>query len=166
MPPLIKPNYKEAKNKAAEVLEKFNISGTIVPVEEIAQREGISIKYFFSDTEMSRKVSGFFDPKTKTIYINSDDPPTRQSFTIAHELGHFELGHQPDKYGVLPRFASPIDKDPIEQEANCFAANLLVPEDKLSETMDHYNLTKQDTSLLADLFGVSLEVIKYRLKWM
>ncbi len=163
---LEKPNYQGAKDKAAEVLEKFNIPGTIVPVEEIAQREGLSIQYFSSDTDMSRKVSGFFDPKTNTIYINTDDPPARQSFTIAHELGHFELKHPPDKYGVLPRFASPIDKDPIEQEANCFAANLLVPQDRLLKTMERYNLTKQDTSLLADLFGVSLEVIRYRLRWI
>mgnify|MGYP001567997187 CR=1 FL=1 len=166
MPTLEHPNYKRAEEKAAQVLAKFDIAEPVIPVQEIAQREGLTIVYFPPNTETSKKVSGFFDPKTKTIYVNSDDPPARQSFTIAHELGHFELDHSPDKYNVLPRFASPIDKDPTEQEANCFAANLLVPNDMLQKIINRYNLTKQDTTLLADLFGVSTDVIKYRLKWM
>ena len=76
------------------------------------------------------------------------------------------MKHEPDKFDVLYLFATPIDKDPVEQEANCFAANLLVPDDMLKRTMEKYDLTKNDFSVLANLFGVSAEVMKYRLRWM
>jgi len=53
----------------------------------------------------------------------------RKRFTIAHELGHIVLGHH-SEYGapVLKRYF--IEKplyDVLEDEANCFARNLLSP---------------------------------------
>ena len=160
------PNYKKAKDGATKLLSDFDIKDPIVPVAEIAQRKGINLKYFKPDSLELEKISGFFDPSSKTIYVNSEDPPTRQFFTIAHELGHFELEHSPEQFGVLYRFATPIDKNPIEQEANNFAANLLVPEDMLIKVMEKYGLTANDFIVLADIFGVSPEVMKYRLRWM
>ncbi len=161
-------NYQKVKEIATNLLDSFDIAEPIVPVAEIAQRKGLELKYFKPDSDENlKKVSGFFNEKTKTIYINSEDPPRRQSFTIAHELGHYILQHQPNQVGVLYRYATPIDKeDPLEQEANYFAANLLVPEDMLTKVMKKYNLTENDGSLLADIFGVSLDVIKYRLPWI
>lgn len=47
----------------------------------------------------------------------------RQRFTIAHELGHLLLNHQGE---LLNREPSPGD-NPIEREANTFAARLLAP---------------------------------------
>jgi Zn-dependent peptidase ImmA (M78 family) len=163
----MEPNYKKAEQLAVTVLSQLEINDPIVPVDEIAQRQGLSIKSFKpDDDEEMKKVSGFYDPESKTIYVNADDAPTRQLFTIAHELGHMMLGHEPGKFSVLYRFATPIDKDPIEQEANCFAANLLVPKNMLTDTMRRYGLTENDTKPLASLFGVSIEVMKYRLQWM
>ena len=163
---MITPNYEKAIKEAGLLLSKFDITEPVIPVDEITQKEGIIIKYFRPnrDTELSG-ISGFYDSKSNVIYVNADDTPTRQSFTIAHELGHFKLGHKPNEFDVLYRFATTIDKNPIEQEANCFAANLLVPEKMLEEVMKKYKLTEND-QLLADIFGVSLEVIKYRLKWI
>ncbi len=161
------PDYKKATDTALMLLKSFEIRGPVIPVDEIAQREGIAIQYFRPDHDKKlEKVSGFFDPDSKTIYVNSADTPTRQLFTIAHELGHFELQHNPSQFDVLYRFATPIDKEPVEQEANCFAANLLVPEEMLAKIMKKYNLTANDFQTLADLFGVSAEVMKYRLRWI
>ena len=160
------PNYQKAKDEALRLLNTFEIKDPVIPVAEIAQREGITIKYFKpDDNEKLQKVSGFFDPVSKTIYINSDDASTRQMFTIAHELGHFELKHEPEQFDVLYRFATPIDKNPIEQEANTFAANLLVPEEMLRKVIEKYNLTSNDFIALANIFGVSPEVMRYRLQW-
>ncbi len=161
------PDYAKAKNTAVDLLSKFSITEPVVPVAEIAQRIGLGIKYFKpDDDENLKKVSGFLDGKTNTIYVNSEDPTSRQSFTIAHELGHYKLQHKPEEFGVLYRYATPIDKDSFEQEANFFAANLLVPENMLVEVMNKYKLTENDGSLLADIFGVSPDVIKYRFLWI
>lgn len=57
------------------------------------------------------------------IFYNSACSIGRQRFTIAHELGHLMLGHRGD---LLNREPSPRD-NPIEREANIFAARLLAP---------------------------------------
>lgn len=166
---MIAPNYQKAKSEALKLLNEFEINDPIIPVEEIAQRRGVSLKYFKPNDDKGlglEKISGFFDPASKTIYVNSADPPTRQLFTIAHELGHSELGHRPEEFDVLYHFATPIDKNPTEQEVNSFAANLLVPKKMLQKVMTEYRLTPNDFIALAGIFGVSPEVMKYRLQWM
>ena len=154
-------DYENAKKKALWLLEKYNIDEPIIPVFEITQRLGLDIKYFKSQGDLS-KVSGFLDVKNRVIYVNAEDAPHRQMFTVAHELGHFILEHESSE--VLYRFSTPIDKDPVEQEANCFAANLLVPEKMLKAIMKKCRLVKTDLDLLSKLFGVSTVVIKFRFK--
>lgn len=57
------------------------------------------------------------------IFYNQSRPVGRQRFTVAHELGHLVLGH---KGPLINR--EPSSKDnPVEREANVFAANLLAP---------------------------------------
>lgn len=59
------------------------------------------------------------------IVVNDQCTVARQRFTAAHELGHIVLGHV-GKYTLVNREPSP-DDDPIEQQANVFAARLLAP---------------------------------------
>lgn len=159
------PDYNKALKKAEDILAQYEIKEPVVNVFEIAQRQGFLIKFFAPVGDLG-EVSGFYEPSEKTIYVNSEDPPTRQSFTVAHELGHALLKHKEDEYGVLWRLATPIDKTPLEQEANWFAANLLVPEGLLEDAMKKFSLTENDLELLAKMFGVSKDVIKYRLLWL
>lgn len=49
------------------------------------------------------------------IFYNDKDPYPVIRFTVAHELGHFVLGHSDE------------DGPAAEKEANCFARNLLCP---------------------------------------
>ena len=155
------PRFKLARERALELLEKYDISEPIIPVFEIAQREGIKIAFFTPEDELE-EMSGFLDRVEKIIYVNEEDAPTRQMFTVAHELGHYMLEHQGTD--ILFRYETPIDKDPQEMEANCFAANLLVPIEMINSAMAQYKLTKLDVDLLAQFFGVSIDVINYRLK--
>jgi len=81
-------------------------------------------------------------------------------------LGHWFLHKdiiQKDesKYSVFMR--SPLAKeglDVLEQEANCFAANLLVPREFLNKYKDIAS-----ESSLATVFIVSKEVIRFRLRF-
>lgn len=84
------------------------------------------------------------------------------SFAIAHEIGHFILGH--DKYLKMEhqtKYTSknieliksiPINLDRIEYQANYFAICLLLPEIPLKvaflELIKKYNITYRGFSLL------------------
>ena len=69
------------------------------------------------------------------------------------------FANHPDEYKVLMRAPLGGVKDPLEQEANAFAANLLVPRQFLDR---YYRIAS--SAELARLFIVSEEVIRYRLK--
>lgn len=157
------PDYNKAQVVAEGIISEYSLSEPLVPIYDIAEAKGLSIK-IVPMPEKLKSVSGFFDPDNKIIYVNEEDPPSRQTFTIAHELGHYILKHDPTKYGVLLRFPELNGQEPEEKEANCFAANLLVPEKMLDETMRKFSLTKDDTGLLSQMFGVSREVMKFRLQ--
>jgi hypothetical protein len=84
-------------------------------------------------------ISGLLLPSRAEIWVNADEAtqwPPRRRFTIAHELGHWVL-HRTGQQALFCRKAvvDPDDKPattrpPIpvtEQEANAFAAALLMP---------------------------------------
>jgi Zn-dependent peptidase ImmA (M78 family) len=151
-----------AKQQAAQVLDENFVSEPPVLVEGIAKNYGLQVKV--ADLGSSgNDVAGFIDPATKIIYVNKDDSPARQAFTVAHELGHWFLHHEqlqaePDKYAILYR--RPLgssDVDAVEKQANFFAANLLVPKEMLEQYRDG---TRHNE--IAKIFGVSPEVIGYR----
>lgn len=69
------------------------------------------------------------DYLTDEQYILYDDsrPADRIRFTIAHEIGHFRLGHLSVLVERKYRFSYNKLSDPIEQEAEEFAGELLRP---------------------------------------
>lgn len=101
----------------------------------------------------------FFDRKTfvPTIHVNGSDPEVRQRFTIAHELGHYFSGHN-DAYRDIYT-SNGYNQDEIL--ANNFAAELLMPKDKIEYYMDQ--LIIKDMSHLARIFNVSKEALLIRL---
>ncbi|PSF12409.1 ImmA/IrrE family metallo-endopeptidase [Marinobacter shengliensis] len=99
-------------------------------------------------------------PGSFVCAYNGLEPPYRNRFTIAHELGHVLLGHvAPGKKRKRDTtFNSNGDWD--EVDANAFAAELLMPEAYVREKAK----TMTDISDLASFFGVSPTAIKNRLK--
>jgi len=162
-------DYDKAREAALALLEKYNIKSPVVPVFDIAQEEGLSIKSFDMPDEL-HDVAGFFDPATKIIYVNQAETANRQTFTVAHELGHYILNHPADQVGVLPRWPKMQTgtNNAPEQEANCFAEELLVPSHFLKEQMEKYDVSPENSEILAQLFGVSRSVmdIKLRHTWL
>jgi Zn-dependent peptidase ImmA (M78 family) len=49
-------------------------------------------------------------------------------------------------------------------EADCFAANLLIPEEFLIRKMRKHSLGTNDIDILADLFAVSFQFMKSRME--
>lgn len=133
-----------------------------IPVLEIAESNGVDV--IFADFGAHNgKVAGFCDFKNARLYVNKDDRPERQFFTIAHEFGHWVLHRDlflahPEQYPVLPRFQSVDSHSPMEQEANYFAANLLVPAALLKPVLN------APIATLASIFRVSRTMMEYRVK--
>lgn len=153
-----------AVSKAKQILNENSFVEPPVDVYEIARNNGITIKEERFPDDL-KDVSGFINIQSSqpVMYVNTSDSPNRKKFTVAHELAHWvlhqdEIKTDPEK-AVLLRMAIGANTDPLEQEANAFAAELLVP-------MDYFQTIEDDKSIseLAELFQVSTEVIGYRKK--
>lgn len=157
-------NWTQAKEKATEILKKYPVGTPPVNAFDIANNENIQIVYF-KPTEKTRKIAGLFVKDKKTIYLNSDDPADRQNFTLAHELAHYFLEHKPNEYGISWRNPEGYENKPEkEQEADCFAAELLMPTKLIRKVQKELDLQDTDVAALSKIFGVSISAMKYRLR--
>jgi Zn-dependent peptidase ImmA (M78 family) len=97
-----------------------------------------------------------------TVYINSDDHPKRQRFTLAHEIAHFILHKDKKGYDFVDNefFRSSSSQNRIEQEANNFAGAILIPKDELKRLVVDKNIRELDT--LSDFFDTSAIAVKVR----
>jgi Zn-dependent peptidase ImmA (M78 family) len=157
-------NWTTVKAKAKNVRKKYVNDGPPVNVFDIAMQEGINIVYFTPD-QNTADISGFLEKNSKTVYLNTEESSARQNFTLAHELAHYFLEHKPDEYGVYKRNSLYSEKKPEkEQEADLFAAELLMPKSMITKAQKEYGLSDSDSTALAALFGVSPPAMKYRLR--
>lgn len=110
------------------------------------------------------------DPETGAAYvlINSDKPRVRRRFTIAHELGHLALGHLLGGQVIVDETVR--GKSPHEQQANAFAAGLLMPAEGVHGTVGRLKERLGDPPdplewivWLVASFGVSEQAAAYRL---
>lgn len=164
-----------ARNHAeALVLEKYKVKKLPVPVQEIAEKEGLEIIF----QNLGTDISGLLITRDGKSYccVHSSDRETRQRFTIAHELAHFVLGHQQqqgehvhvDRGNYIsqrgPRASAGVD--PKEIEANQFAASLLMPAQLVKQEAAKLgsSLTDAHVTMLAEMFNVSEQAMTIRLE--
>jgi Zn-dependent peptidase ImmA (M78 family) len=155
-----RPNFTRARRDALDILTKSGIEVPPVDPVKISREVGLAV-YFARFSGEHVKVSGFYDSEENAIFVNSDEFPLRQTFTVAHELGHYVMHKEWARsaaYKILMRDALYLSDDLHEKEANAFAANLLVPRFML----DQY-WKMMPVEQLSQLFAVSVPVIKNRL---
>ncbi|GAC41006.1 ImmA/IrrE family metallo-endopeptidase [Paenibacillus popilliae] len=100
------------------------------------------------------------DEYEKTIVYNSNHSTEKQYFTIAHELGHYFL-HRNKQSQFVDEAKDMLDNSILvfEQQANAFAAELLLPEDVLSLMLSYrYNYYR-----IAKTTRISYECLQWRL---
>ncbi len=104
------------------------------------------------------------------IFINSSCRLSREVFTLAHEIGHAVL-HMGDGQPIIDNQTTINGQDDIEQEANYFAACLLMPTDEVERFMDlelpDFNkngLSAMDIARMMSEFNVSFEMALNRLE--
>lgn len=147
----------------ADVLrERWN---SRVPVDpfEIAAQEGLKV-FRSGDIPYSGYITRQPDGSI-TVSINKDESLLRQRFTMAHELGHYVLGHL-DTCDALPRDSAESfslrNTDYREIAANRFAADLLMPAAAVRYFVEGgKRFTVQS---LAEIFKVSEVAMLFRLK--
>ena len=159
--------------RVREILEESQVKAPPVPVERIARKLSTQLRFSPLDNELSGMV--FVKDGTAIIGINALHHPNRQRFTIAHECGHLVLHraqvtrevHVDKAFPMLMRNAvSAASVDPMEIEANLFAAELLMPAFLLSEEIGESTFDIDDDAtitVLARRFRVSLSAMQFRL---
>ena len=90
------------------------------------------------------------DAKTYIVLYDQKQNYRRQSFTLAHEVGHILLGHR-------------SDGDMQEAEANCFAGQLLAPMVLVHALAERQNWPLE-ASDICGVFSISAQAAENRLR--
>lgn len=149
---------------ARRVLAENFITQPPVPINTILSNYGIKSL----EVDIDESIAGLLDPDDRAIFVNSRDSIKRKTFTLAYELGHFLLHEKQIKRNpdIAIFYRKPIgstEYSTVEKEAIKFASSLLVPEEFLNEVIQrHGSIAKP--KVLSDVFGVTQEVVMYRLK--
>lgn len=166
--------FKKIDQKAQKLLEQYQ--ALTIPVNLKSVAESLALRVM--DKPLEEEFSGFLAVQEKTIVINSQHPPVRRRFTVAHEIGHYVLHRKkkPDSpvfidhavYFRRSEGGSDLVNHQMEMEANAFAAGLLMPQILLEEYLEkHPDVDLGQTAgikLLADEFEVSRPAMEYRLR--
>lgn len=153
----MKSHGKYIEDLAMQTLEKAGCKTPPVDVKKVAEAIQLEVVFF----PFHNKLSGLLKKESGVIGVNQGHHPLRQRFTIAHELGHFLLGHglgEEHQEEIVDDF---FDKSRlVEREANLFASVLLMPSDWVREYVKKNGM---DIGNLAKTFGVSKQAATIRL---
>lgn len=167
----------EVKRKAEEFCSKNSINSYPVEIVRICKENGLKVfeEYLAPDVSglivVDEKVWSKYNTK-QFILVNLTESAARRRFTIAHELAHFVLHRNGNKlYAHRDMNNNGSVRSSIEQEANYFAANVLMPEILIREKVD--DIKKEIWGILpdfvlvreiADNFAVSESAAEVRLR--
>lgn len=117
---------------AAAMLAKHWDGQLPVDPHRIAASLGIRVVPRGGPGDADYAYSGYFDNSGEqpVIEYNMSEALVRQRFTLAHELGHYALGHASSPRDTPANFNTGVS-DKAERHANRFAADLLMPEKEL-----------------------------------
>ncbi len=162
------PHIQEATAAARALRKRLR-----VPIDKPFDRDMLTVTehdlgFAVTVMEMPDGVAGAYLIKRGQpfVFLKADDYPTRQRFTLAHEIGHHELGHD----AVYESFKD-IGREtalPHEQQANYFASELLAPEEAVRAWLDEHAADEEQLTIetlihLADRFHISPPAMLYRL---
>lgn len=120
--------YTGIRDSAWKCLLDFNVSSLPVDVLAIAHAANVRVvrNSLANRLEDGEKGKAFTNGHDWIIVYDDTQPVDVCRFTLAHELGHFFLGHDLKyaKYAGIQEF---VGKGKSEQQANAFAIRLLCP---------------------------------------
>lgn len=125
-------------------------SGPIENLTHMAESSGILVFHCDFGPETDETVDGVsmhIPNLPPTIFLNRNRPADRQRFSLAHEIGHILLHRVPS--------------DTMEEEANQFAAELLLPEEDMKEVFSE-PISMNKLAALKPTWKASMQAILYR----
>jgi len=153
-----KPKVGSARKVARQLLKDVGVSKLPIMINDIINQikksSDLSVYpwAFVDDTDGIQVTHG----DSASIGYNQAQHRHRQRFTVAHEIGHFMMGHTNGNSGFDLE-----SKKPEEIEANQFAAELLMPLAFLNKEIKNGN---KNVKKLAQVFDVSEESVWWRLR--
>jgi hypothetical protein len=145
--------------RAQAIIDMFHVEKAPVDVVYIAKGLGFEVHdYPFVEESVSAVL--IIEGGVRGIGVNKASAPTKKRFSIAHEIGHYLLGHgdfadseKTFEDGAY-NYADPQNRQ--ESEANEFAAELLMPERLLRQDLAELG---RDVPALAKKYQVSEQAL-------
>lgn len=167
--PILQAAYEEMLvREAGELLRKYCSDGPPFDPRLVASRLGVEVIY----ETLAEGVEGYSEHRGGKFFaiVSNRAPYVRQRFTLAHELGHIQLMAVARKGFQLnlvrfraQKWAELLHQDPIEEKlCNAFAAELLMPADRLEEKLSHSRLGPKVIFDIAAEFRVSIQATARR----
>ena len=149
-----------AREDAEKTAAAYSTPGIFpVDVARVAAAMGLRIEY----TQLREGVSGMLRSRPNdvpVIFVDADENPARQRFTIAHELGHYveRINQGETDFAFIDERGRKYDLH--EFYADEFAGNLLMPSDEI----DRLRSRGKSNIEMAAHFGVSPAALAMRMK--
>lgn len=139
-------NLSYAIKRAEELVKKYKTRDPL----KIAAELGIIVKDY--DFNHQKGVYVTFDD-CRMIFLSSDLDDEERKIVAAHELGHDQINRENAVY--LGRMSDDtvfsLSKNSLENEANAFAAQLLIPDDEILDYIEEgYNLAQAAAAMQTD----------------
>ena len=166
----VRPRYARISREVNALLMQAKVKAPPTPVENIAKLIGAKVTY----SNFQNEISGLLLRREESVVIGvaNEQSPTRQRFTIAHEIGHLLL-HKGEELHIDADFRvnlrsaeSSKANDVTEIEANAFAAELLMPIGFLKKDVTRLQIDMENSEQidqLAEKYGVSAQAMTFRL---
>jgi Zn-dependent peptidase ImmA (M78 family) len=165
--------YFTCETAASQIIDDHNVLKASVPIFDIVKAMGLQLLEF----NLGEETSGVLviENGKGSIGYNPKDSFVRRRFTVAHELGHYILHRDANELFVDNFFLMKFRKNNSytkeeywqEQQANAFAAALLMPEKFIeAEIVREEYHGVDETELITKLarkFEVSIPGMSYRL---
>jgi hypothetical protein len=171
--------YVMQESRSTEIAElahsvaDFYFPDAWIDPQTVIQQAGLTLSFGYYknafDGMLEWRRSGFH------VYCNLDrvenSTSDRARFTLGHELGHYFIDNHRNalRSGKAPSHPSfCTDSEPkwaVEEEANHFASNLLMPQDRVTKLVssDRVSVAISDIELLQRAFRVSFQSAAIRL---
>ncbi|WP_018934471.1 ImmA/IrrE family metallo-endopeptidase [Gracilibacillus lacisalsi] len=174
-----KPDYNKAKRCAYKALEEHNVNDfpidiltilnsyddiKIIKYSEMAKQHGCSIEEIISLNSSEDGVIHYSGKRDKYIIAYNDtiEVKERVYWTLAHEFGHYILGHhkESERYSLSRNEISEDEYNIHEVEANFFSRFFISPPAIIVEANMH------DHNKIMEFFGISFTAAINTLKYI
>jgi predicted transcriptional regulator len=163
----MKPEKREQIRRLADTVRKALKLRTPTTLEELERAVGALGGYVVEAGALGheasiRKTAGGFE-----VALDRKKPPTRQLFSLGHELGHLfvHMGFaNPDVWRDQTEYVESYARSGYDEEefvAHEFAASLLMPRDEFAKQLKAHSIGE-----VARYFGVSHEAALMRGRWL